>query len=162
MLLIGHRQRGARSCVEAYETLKAEGIRARVVSMPCWELFEQQPPEYRESVLPAAVTARVAVEQAATFGWDALRRPDRSDHRDEELRRLGAAQGSADQHFGFTTDHVVARRASRARSWRRYAVREQAMNPAAAAGPARPGDLARLHAAEPGDHRRAARLIDER
>ena len=56
-------------CVTAYEQLKAEGIKVRVVSMPSWELFEQQSPEYRESVIPAAVTSRVSVEQAATFGW---------------------------------------------------------------------------------------------
>ncbi len=57
-------------CVDAYETLKAEGIKARVVSMPCWELFEHQDEEYRNSVLPPAVTARVSVEQASTFGWE--------------------------------------------------------------------------------------------
>jgi transketolase len=56
--------------LEAYEQLVAEGVHARVVSMPSWALFEQQPPEYRESVLPAAVTARVAIEQASTFGWE--------------------------------------------------------------------------------------------
>jgi transketolase len=56
--------------VEAYERLVAEDIHARVVSMPSWALFEQQPAEYRESVLPAAVTARVAIEQASTFGWE--------------------------------------------------------------------------------------------
>jgi transketolase len=57
-------------CVEAFERLKAEGIKARVVSMPSWEVFEKQPPEYRESVIPASVKARVAVEQASTFGWN--------------------------------------------------------------------------------------------
>lgn len=57
-------------CVGAYEALKAEGIGARVVSMPCWELFEQQDRAYRDSVLPPAVTARVAVEQAASMGWE--------------------------------------------------------------------------------------------
>jgi transketolase len=60
-------------CVEAYERLKAEGIKARVVSMPSWEMFEyycRKHPEYRETVLPAAVTARVSVEQASTFGWE--------------------------------------------------------------------------------------------
>ena len=59
-------------CIEAYEQLTAEGIRARVVSMPSWEIFEyycRQHPEYREYVLPAAVTARVSVEQASTLGW---------------------------------------------------------------------------------------------
>jgi transketolase len=54
----------------ACETLTARGVRARVVSMPSWELFEQQPAEYRDSVLPPLVEARVAVEQASTLGWD--------------------------------------------------------------------------------------------
>ncbi len=56
-------------CVQAHEKLTAEGIKARVVSMPSWDIFEHQTPEYRESVLPKAVTARVAVELASTFGW---------------------------------------------------------------------------------------------
>jgi transketolase len=56
-------------CVSAWETLGKTGVKARVVSMPSWELFEHQGPEYRASVLPPAVTARVAVEQASTFGW---------------------------------------------------------------------------------------------
>ena len=59
-------------CIDAYEQLKSEGIKARVVSMPSWEIFEyycRKHPEYREHVLPAAVTARVSVEQASTLGW---------------------------------------------------------------------------------------------
>ena len=56
--------------VEAHEQLVKEGIRSRVVSMPSWEIFEHQPDEYRESVLPPAVKARVAIEQASTFGWE--------------------------------------------------------------------------------------------
>ena len=54
----------------ARDELEAEGIAARVVSMPCWELFDRQPPEYRDQVLPRDVRARVAVEQASTLGWD--------------------------------------------------------------------------------------------
>jgi transketolase len=57
-------------CVGAHEALAAEGIKSRVVSMPSWELFEHQDEAYREKVLPAAITARVAVEQASTLGWD--------------------------------------------------------------------------------------------
>ena len=57
-------------CVEAHEELLAEGIRSRVVSMPSWDIFEHQTQEYRDSVLPPDVTARVAVEQASTFGWE--------------------------------------------------------------------------------------------
>ena len=56
--------------VEAHEQLVAEGIRSRVVSMPSWDIFDHQTQEYRDSVLPPKVTARVAVEQASTFGWE--------------------------------------------------------------------------------------------
>ncbi len=56
--------------VDAYETLIAEGVKARVVSMPSFDLFEEQSDEYKESVLPLSVTGRVAIEQAAAFGWD--------------------------------------------------------------------------------------------
>ena len=57
-------------CVQAHEQLLAEGIRSRVVSMPSWDIFEHQTQEYPDSVLPPAVTARVAVEQASTLGWE--------------------------------------------------------------------------------------------
>jgi transketolase len=56
--------------VDAYEELTSEGVRARVVSLPSWFLFDQQPDEYRDSVLPPAITARVSVEEASTLGWD--------------------------------------------------------------------------------------------
>ncbi|MBO6792437.1 MAG: transketolase [Balneolaceae bacterium] len=56
--------------VEAQQQLKAKGIDARVVSMPSWELFAEQPLEYRESVLPSEVTRRVAVEAGSSFGWE--------------------------------------------------------------------------------------------
>jgi transketolase len=57
-------------CIAAHEQLAAEGVRSRVVSMPSWELFERQPQEYKDTVIPPSVTARVSVEQAATLGWD--------------------------------------------------------------------------------------------
>jgi transketolase len=57
-------------CVAAYEQLKGEGVKARVVSMPSWELFEHQTAEYKESVIPSSVKARVCVEQGAAFGWE--------------------------------------------------------------------------------------------
>jgi transketolase len=57
-------------CVETYEALTAEGVKARVVSMPSWELFEEQSDEYRAAVLPPEVMARISVEQASTFGWE--------------------------------------------------------------------------------------------
>jgi transketolase len=56
-------------CVAAHEQLAAEGIASRVVSMPCWEIFEDQPQEYKDDVLPPAIEARISVEQASTFGW---------------------------------------------------------------------------------------------
>ena len=56
--------------IEAYDELRVQGIHVRVVSMPCWELFERQTRQYRDEVLPPSVTARVAIEQASTFGWD--------------------------------------------------------------------------------------------
>jgi transketolase len=56
--------------LEARDELEPQGIHTRVVSMTCWELFDRQPEEYRHQVLPPEVTARVAVEQASTFGWD--------------------------------------------------------------------------------------------
>jgi transketolase len=57
-------------CVKAHEELLADGIRSRVVSMPSWDIFEHQSEAYQDSVLPPNVTARVAVEQASTFGWE--------------------------------------------------------------------------------------------
>jgi transketolase len=57
-------------CVGAHEELLAQGIRSRVVSMPSWDIFEEQPRDYQDSVLPPTVTARVAVEQASTLGWE--------------------------------------------------------------------------------------------
>jgi transketolase len=57
-------------CVDAYETLKAEGIKSRVISMPSWDIFEHQSEEYHDSVIPPDVHARVYVEQASTFGWE--------------------------------------------------------------------------------------------
>ena len=57
-------------CVGAYEALKAEGVKARVVSMPSWDLFERQDKAYQDSVLPPAVKARVTVEQGSIIGWD--------------------------------------------------------------------------------------------
>jgi transketolase len=63
-------------CIDAYEQLKNAGVQARVVSMPCWELFEKQDEAYRRQVLPTEVSARVAIEQASTFGWSRYAGPD--------------------------------------------------------------------------------------
>jgi transketolase len=93
-------------CVEAYERLKIEGINARVVSMPSWELFEKQDSAYRESVLPPSVTARVSVEMAATFGWERYVGPK---GRSIGMHRFGASAPLKDllRYFGFTVDKVV-------------------------------------------------------
>ncbi len=93
-------------CVDAYEKLKAEGVKARVVSLPSWEIFEQQDAAYKESVLPANVTARVSVEMAATFGWE---RYTGSKGRNIGMRRFGASAPLKDllKYFGFTVDNVV-------------------------------------------------------
>ena len=93
-------------CLHAYEQLKAEGIRARVVSMPSWELFDDQPKEYRDRVLPPEVTARVSVEQASTFGW--ARYVGATGH-SIGMRSFGASAPLKDliRKFGFTPEHVV-------------------------------------------------------
>jgi len=93
-------------CVDACEKLKAEGIKARVVSMPCCEIFDKQDAAYKESVLPAAVTARVSVEMAATFGWE---RYTGSKGKNIGMHRFGASAPLKDllKYFGFTVDKVV-------------------------------------------------------
>jgi transketolase len=93
-------------CVEAYEKLKTEGIAARVVSMPSWDIFEQQSSAYKESVLPSSVTARVSVEMAATFGWE---RYVGLKGRKVGMHRFGASAPLKDllKFFGFTVDVVV-------------------------------------------------------
>ena len=99
----------SRSASRRYEQLKAEGIKARVVSMPSWELFDDQDAGLpRPACCPPAVTARVSVEQASTFGWAQVRRRRRAQHRHAHLRRLGPAEGPAVKKFGFTAEHVVA------------------------------------------------------
>ena len=91
-------------CVDAYEKLTAEGIKSRVVSMPSWELFEHQSAEYRASVLPPSVKARVSVEQASTIGWD------RYASRKVGMNTFGASAPLKElqKKFGFTPDAVVA------------------------------------------------------
>jgi transketolase len=93
-------------CVEAFERLTSEGIRARVVSMPSWELFEQQDPSYRDAVLPPEVTARVSVEQAGMFGWE---RYVGSTGTRIGMKTFGASAPLKElqKKFGFTSEHVV-------------------------------------------------------
>jgi transketolase len=92
-------------CVEAYERLIETGVRARLVSMPAWDLFEAQGPEYRQAVLPAAVSARVAVEAAAPLGWD---RYIGAAGEVIAMRSFGASApiGPLREKFGFTAENV--------------------------------------------------------
>jgi transketolase len=93
-------------CVAAFERLTTEGIRVRVVSMPSWELFEQQSQSYRDAVLPPEVTARVSVEQASTFGWE---RYVGSSGTMIGMVSFGASAPLKElqKKFGFTVDRVV-------------------------------------------------------
>src|SRR5262249_44517885 len=93
--------------VEAHETLVSAGIRSRVVSIASWEIFDQQPQEYRESVLPPSVTARVAVEQASTFGWE---RYVGSTGHVIGMNTFGASAPLKElqKKFGFEPDQIVA------------------------------------------------------
>jgi transketolase len=93
-------------CIDAYEKLKAEGIRARVVSMPSWEIFEHQDAAYRNEVFPPHVTARVAVEQASVLGWA---RYVGIKGRIIGMHTFGASAPLKDlqKKFGFTSDAVA-------------------------------------------------------
>jgi transketolase len=93
--------------VEAHEQLLAEGIRSRVVSMPSWDIFDHQTEQYRDSVLPPKVTARVAVEQASTFGWE---RYVGTTGRIIGMKTFGASAPLKElqRKFGFEPDHVAA------------------------------------------------------
>jgi len=94
-------------CLSAYEQLTAEGRKVRVVSMPSWELFEKQSAEYRESVLPSAVTARISVEQASTFGWA---RYVGHTGKSIGMKTFGASAPLKEllKRFGFTPDALMA------------------------------------------------------
>jgi transketolase len=94
-------------CVDAAEQLRSEGKKVRVVSMPCWELFDAQDEAYRESVLPKAVTKRLAVEAGSSFGWC---RYLGSEGRSISIDRFGAsAPGEVClEKFGYTVENVVA------------------------------------------------------
>ena len=93
-------------CIDAYEKLKAAGIKARVVSMPSWDLFEKQDEAYRRQVLPPDVRARVAIEQASTFGWSQYAGPE---GKIIGMHSFGSSAPIKDllNKFGFTADHVV-------------------------------------------------------
>jgi transketolase len=94
-------------CVQAYEQLKIEGIKARVVSMPSWELFEKQSCDYRDSVIPPNVMARVSVEKATIFGWSKY---VGSTGTCIGMETFGASAPIKDliKYFGFTVEDVMA------------------------------------------------------
>ncbi len=91
----------------AYEELTAQGVRARVVSLPCWELFDRQPAQYRDQVLPPSVRARVVVEQASTLGWE---RYAGTDGAIIGMQTFGASAPlrALQTKFGFTSQAVVS------------------------------------------------------
>ena len=93
--------------VQAHEKLIAEGIRSRVVSMPSWDIFDHQSREYRESVLPTNIKARVAVEQASTLGWE---RYVGESGRIIGMKTFGASAPLKElqRKFGFEPDRLVA------------------------------------------------------
>jgi transketolase len=93
--------------LKAYEKLVAAGVQARLVSMPSWEIFEHQPKEYRDSVLPPAITARVSVEQGGTLGWDKYVGPG---GRIIGMHTFGASAPLKElqKKFGFEPDAVAA------------------------------------------------------
>ena len=93
--------------LQAHEKLAAEGIRSRVVSMPSWDIFDHQTQEYRDSVLPPTVTARVAIEEASTFGWE---RYVGASGRIIGMKTFGASAPLKElqRHFGFEPDRLVA------------------------------------------------------
>jgi transketolase len=93
--------------VQAHERLLAEGVRSRVVSMPSWDIFEHQPREYRESVLPPRVKARVAVEQGSMLGWERYV-GERGQVIGMKTFGASAPLKELQRKFGFEPDRVVA------------------------------------------------------
>jgi transketolase len=94
-------------CMQAAEQLQAAGFSPRVVSLPCWELFDEQPAEYRESVLPSSCPHRIAVEAASDFGWHKYL-GDKGEFIGMNSFGASAPHDKLYQHFGITTDRVVA------------------------------------------------------
>ena len=83
------------TALEARKLLAADGTTSRVVSLPCWELFEEQPQSYRDEVLPPGIEARVCVEAGASLGWERFAGARRRDRRARPLRRLGTGHDGA-------------------------------------------------------------------
>jgi transketolase len=94
-------------CIQAAEKLRAEGLKVRVVSMPCWELFEEQDAAYKESVLPKAVKKRLAVEAGISFGWCRYT-TDEGSSISVDTYGASAPGGVVLEKFGYTVDNVIA------------------------------------------------------
>ena len=92
--------------LEAHEKLISDGVRSRVVSLPCWELFERQEQSYRDEVLPPEIRARVSIEEASTLGWDRWVGPDGARI---GMHTFGSSAPLKDVQtkFGFTPDKVA-------------------------------------------------------
>jgi transketolase len=90
----------------AHERLAKDGVRARVVSMPCWETFAAQDPAYRDQVLPPAITARVSIEAGVTFGWERWIGP-RGVAIGVDRYGASAPAEVIFEHLGFTPAHVA-------------------------------------------------------
>ena len=106
-------------CLAAREALAADGIGARVVSMPSWELFDRQDARYRDEVLPPSVEARVAVEAGSTLGWD---RYVGSQGATIGMRGFGASAPANDlmKEFGFTPENVSQTAKAQVAFWRNH------------------------------------------
>jgi transketolase len=94
-------------CLDAYEQLTREGVQARVVSMPSWELFDDQDQQYRDSILPPHVKARVSVEEGSDFGWSKY---TGSDGHNICIETFGASAPIKQllKKFGFSAENIVA------------------------------------------------------
>ncbi len=92
--------------VDAHESLVADGVSSRVVSLPCWELFDRQDDAYKDEVLPPSVTARVSVEEASTLGWDRWVGPE---GRKVGMNTFGSSAPLKDLQtkFGFTPEKIA-------------------------------------------------------
>jgi transketolase len=93
--------------IEAGRRLEGEGVAARVVSLPCWELFEEQPADYRDSVLPPEVDARIAVEAGVSLGWERWV----GDGAIVSIERFGASAPGTTilEKFGYTPENIASR-----------------------------------------------------
>ncbi|HET6927876.1 MAG TPA: transketolase, partial [Hyphomicrobiaceae bacterium] len=93
--------------IDAYEALRSQGVRARVVSMPSWDIFESQSQSYREGVLPPKIKARLAIEQGSVLGWDRYVGPE---GRVIGMKTFGASAPLKElqRKFGFEPERVVS------------------------------------------------------